>query len=302
MTGTRTALRHTQAANFTTNIREKPIVASGKVIQLEDYRYPAEPPVDWLMKRDFAHAQPIKVTPEGHVYGHVCEWGKWHVAYSGRRVMPPRARDGYANFVNKGTLCDNGQVIQTGPIVFDCDHADEELGLAAAKDVMAHTGRAVADVAVYEDQFGVQIAGAVRPDASPAAVRTLRGSDISPDWRPVPGERAHAMIALVCVNMSGFITKAIVASGGKAPKSPEGVVRVGWDYASDSPTTMIGVGMLRRAEAEKPWEALERRVDELEAFNMGLRQSAVMSKFNQTAYAKALNERIDAAASRARID
>ena len=78
---------------------------------------------------------------------------------------------------------------------------------------MAHydnTGTAVADVAVGEDEFGIWVAGAIRPGATPSQVEALSRSSLSGDWRRIGGNLE--LVAALSVNTPGF-PLAVVASG-----------------------------------------------------------------------------------------
>jgi hypothetical protein len=153
----------------------------------------------------------------------------------------------------------------------DGGHADLGLDFAHAKDAMAHTGNAVADVHLFEDSFGLWAAGAVRPSATPEQVRVLRASGISPDWRPV--SRSHVELAgLVCVNSSGLKV---------APQ-------VRWDLSTGDPEplAMVAVGaVMDDAVVEltrRDWEDVLDRLDELgeiEAYVLDERARKARSTF-----------------------
>jgi len=64
------------------------------------------------------------------------------------------------------------------------------------------TRSAFADVAIGEDEFGMWIAGGLRPDASPEAIRAAMASGFSGDWRWI-GD-GYELIALSAVNTPGF--------------------------------------------------------------------------------------------------
>jgi hypothetical protein len=139
---------------------------------------------------------------------------------------------------------------------------------AAYNEVSAfydHTGSAVADVVPYEDEVGIFLAGALRPGATPEQIRIARASDWSPDWRSFNGNLE--MVALLGVNLSGFVVDGLVASGGLAQYEGikftiPGETYVEVDFASGEVQTLIG-GHLSR---NKNTSELSARVDELEAF------------------------------------
>lgn len=289
-------LRLTQPAQFSTDLAERPIVASGKVTAMADYRYPAEPPSAWFARRDFDSAQPVEVSADGQVFGHVATWGASHIGM-GRKVKPPRSRSRYSHYLIGHVLCADGTQVRTGPVYIHCDHADLSLNEHQAREFMAHTGSAVADVAVYEDRFGIQIAGALRPDATPAQVRALRGSDISPDWRPMGG--GHEMVGMIAVNTSGFITPALVASGqAQARKVADGRLRVQWDEVNDQPLAMVAVGMLHHAPLD-PLEQLRLEIEPIRGFMADLQASKLMEQFGESNVFRDIEARAEAAVARA---
>ena len=61
-----------------------------------------------------------------------------------------------------------------------------------------------------EDEYGIWVAGAVRPDATEEQIRKLRASSISGDWRNIGGQLE--LVAALCVNQPGF-PLAVVAHG-----------------------------------------------------------------------------------------
>jgi hypothetical protein len=108
----------------------------------------------------------------------------------------------------------------------------------SADQARAHydnTGTAMADVVSGEDEFGIWYSGALLPDVDELAVRRLRGSVLSGDWRDRGGNLE--LIACLAVNTPGY-----------AIRRP--VVRV----ASGWPQAMVAAGMvspIKRSVASK---------------------------------------------------
>jgi hypothetical protein len=74
------------------------------------------------------------------------------------------------------------------------------------------TASALIDVAAGEDQYGIWVAGALRPEATPNQVRALRASAPSGDWRPI--NNSLELVAVCQVNVPGFpIARTMVAGG-----------------------------------------------------------------------------------------
>lgn len=192
------------------------VLASGRMpVSLNEF--PVEPPAFWFDNPELNRLQPVTVDKNGRVFGHVAAWGSCHISFKDCRDVPKCGT--YKKFMNKTTLCDDGSLRPSGAVFIGTDHAKTSLLADVASDHYANTGAAVADVSVYEDRFGLCIAGAVRPNVSPEAVRVFRGSDISPDWRKVRTMKNKQgkweLVGLLSVNTSGFVVDSLLASGAE---------------------------------------------------------------------------------------
>jgi hypothetical protein len=120
-----------------------------------------------------------------------------------------------------------GEMIKVGKIVMDTRHADINLGYASAALHYDDTGDEVAVVRAGEDHYGIWVAGAVVPEATPAKVAKLRRSPLSGDWRRVDGNLE--LTAALAVNvpafpvyaMEGEDQTALVAAGSVYPEMTE---------------------------------------------------------------------------------
>jgi hypothetical protein len=129
---------------------------------------------------------------------------------SGTRA--PKSRTGYAYFHTGVVRADDGKDYTVGQLTLAGGHASLEASALEAARHYDDTGSAIADVHAGEDQFGIWVAGALRPSASPEQIRALRASAPSGDWRPING--ALELVAVCQVNVPGFpIARARVASG-----------------------------------------------------------------------------------------
>lgn len=178
--------------------------------------FPVNPPDEWFAQQQYERPQPVFVEESGHIHGHVAKWGSIHIGYLNRDIPVPRSKTKYQYFMNKNTVTASGTRLATGVIVMDTVHPKLK-GMAAneASSFYDNTGCAFADVKVYEDEFGIQITGAVRPSVSALQLRAINGSDFSPDWRGVDGNLE--MVALLACCLSGFLVEAnyaLVASAG----------------------------------------------------------------------------------------
>ena len=222
---------------------------------------PVNPPLAWFKQPKFEGATPMKVLANGRIYGHVAAWGSCHIGFKDRCVSVPKSSFRYRYFANKQTLTAEGKMVGTGPIVIDTVHPDLQMRASDAQAFYADTGCAVADVALYEDEYGIVAAGAVRPSASPEQIRKLRGSDVSPDWRQINGKLE--CVGLLGVNTSGFVTPALVASamkyGGRLPRTPG---KVAATMKNGKVTSLVAAGMITRSDTA----TLESEVEQLKAF------------------------------------
>ena len=172
---------------------------------------PINPPSDWFKKPVLNGPTPLTVTDEGQVYGHIASWETDHIGLS-RGTKPPRSRSNYAYFHTGVCKTMEGTDIPVGQLTLAGGHASLE---ASASEAVRHyddTASAVADVHAGEDQYGIFVAGALRPGCTPDQIRSLRASAPSGDWRPIRG--SLELVAVCQVNVPGFpIARARVASG-----------------------------------------------------------------------------------------
>lgn len=168
------------------------------------------------------------------VYGLVAKWGDCHIGFEGRCVPVPRSND-FSHFYadgdkkwqkfyggpalsrfyagNKCVLTRENEMVQVGPLILNTVHPSLARQASDTQPFYAHTGSAIADVRLYTNEYGIVAAGVIRADADPLAVRALRASDVSPDWRYVQGELK--ILALLAVPVSGFQIEGIAASAGQ---------------------------------------------------------------------------------------
>lgn len=191
--------------------------------------FPVAPPASWFEKPQLDGITPLTITPSGQVFGHIAAWGTCHISFAGRCVPVPRSSTNYSAF-RKGTVVTHeGTSVRTGPIVMDTVHPDLRWQASDAQAFYADTGSAICDVVPYEDRYGLAVAGAVRPNVTPAQLRAFRASDISPDWRTIDG-KPRECCAMLAVNNSGFkLPERLVASGGMVIQPGETAVAIDHD-------------------------------------------------------------------------
>jgi hypothetical protein len=165
---------------------------------------PVAPPRGWFEAPDVnLGAYDVDIDDDGRIHGYpAATWDSCHLSFPDECVTPPRSQTDYAYFRVGAVRCSDGSRVSTGPLTLRGGHADRTWSLARAMAFYDDTDSAFADVAIGENQHGIWIAGALRPDASPRDVRTAMASGFSGDWRWTG--RSHELIALSAVNTPGF--------------------------------------------------------------------------------------------------
>jgi hypothetical protein len=172
---------------------------------------PVVPPKDWFENPELKKATPLTVTDEGRVYGHIAAWHVDHIGMS-YGTKPPRSKSKYAYFHTGVVRTDDGTDVPVGQLTLAGGHASLEASAHEAARHYDDTASAVSDVHAGEDAYGIWVAGALRPGATPEQIRALRASAPSGDWRPIKG--SLELVAVCQVNVPGFpIARARVASG-----------------------------------------------------------------------------------------
>ena len=172
---------------------------------------PTVPPSQWFTNPGLSGPTPLTVDDDGRVFGHIASWQTDHIGMrSGTRA--PKSRTDYAYFHTGVVRADDGKDYTVGQLTLAGGHASLEASALEAARHYDDTGSAIADVHAGEDKFGIWVAGALRPSASPEQIRALRASAPSGDWRPING--ALELVAVCQVNVPGFpVARARVASG-----------------------------------------------------------------------------------------
>jgi hypothetical protein len=242
---------------------------------------PVVPPKKWFTNPGLSQATPLTITDEGKVFGHIASWQTSHIGM-GRGVKPPRSASQYAYFRTGELRTDEGDV-QVGQLTLAGGHASLQ---ASAEEAIKHyddTQSAVADVVAGEDNFGIWVSGALRPDVTPSQIRAFRASAPSGDWRPINGRLE--LVAVCAVNVPGFpVARTITASGGV----PGALVAAGAAYLAEL------------KEANKVDE-LDRRLRNLEgASTLSMDLANVKSRMAHVSKSRdaELTSRLDAARSR----
>ena len=172
---------------------------------------PMYPPGKWFENPNLNKLTPITITADGRVFGHIADWNRAHIGLPNNR-KPPHSASDYGFFKTGALKTAEGDEIAIGNLTLAGGHAPLN---ASAGDAVEHyddTASAVADVNVGEDAHGIWISGGLRPGIDEGAIRALRASAPSGDWRPINGNLE--LVAICQVNTPGFpVARALVASG-----------------------------------------------------------------------------------------
>lgn len=142
---------------------------------------------------------PPTVLDDGRVFGHIAPWGICVRGRPDRCITPPNADlDGFMR--GRAPLAGGKR---TGTIVVGGEHCPVQVGAAAATAHYDKTGRAVADVVVGNDAYGIWFAGRLRPGATDEDIYAFKSSDVSGHWE-VGKNGQMTLCGLPAVNVGGF--------------------------------------------------------------------------------------------------
>lgn len=197
------ANRHKDALGFWPGEHNsiKGLTASAPSVRLVEASPQYRPPAEWFDDPHLIGPSPLVVTEEGRVFGHLCTWDECHIGYDKVCVTPPPSMTDYAYFKTGAVLTDGGEV-PVGQITLGTGHAPQRATAFAALAHYDNTGTAAADVNLGDDEWGVWVAGAIRPGTSEKDVYALRAASLSGDWREIGGNLE--LVAALAVNVPGF--------------------------------------------------------------------------------------------------
>jgi len=197
--------------------------AGAKMAALLAGAAPDAPPKEWFDDPKLSGPTPLHIADDGRVYGHLAAWDTCHVGIGDSCTVAPKSRTDYAYFHTGEVATADGARIPVGRLSYGKGgHAGPNLGYRAAAEHYDSTTSLGALVRAGEDQFGIWVAGALVPEADDAAVRTMRATPLSGDWRRIGGNLE--MMAALHVITPGFpIPRAMTASAldGSAPFDEE---------------------------------------------------------------------------------
>jgi hypothetical protein len=165
---------------------------------------PLRPTREWFDQQPLPGFTALTITDEGQVYGTVAQWGQCHVGFANTCWTAPESATGYAYFQVGEVVCEDGSRVAVGNLTLGPRHANERLGYRAA---IEHYDSAAAGVAVgrcYEDEFGIQFAGALAANVTEEQLYDMRRCPVSGDWRRIGGNLE--LIGVLSVNSGGYPT------------------------------------------------------------------------------------------------
>lgn len=159
---------------------------------------------DYFRNPELDGPTPVTRGQDGHIFGHIAEWGTCHIAYEVCTTAPPSSTD-YAYFLTGQVFTDVGPVA-VGQLTVGGGHAGGKLGIRAAMAHYDNVASAVADITVGEDAFGIWFSGRIRPWATEQQIHEMFAAGPSGDWRPVRsrGRDSMELVAAHAVNVQGF--------------------------------------------------------------------------------------------------
>jgi hypothetical protein len=170
------------------------------------------PPVEWFQDPQLRGPTPLTIAGDGQVFGHLATWGTCHVGIDKTCVTAPKSNHDYAYF-RTGEVETAGGPVTVGQITMNTGHATDDLDPNETVRHYDHTGTAIADVAAGEDDYGIWVAGAIRPGVSIDQIHGLRAGALSGDWRRIGGNLE--LVGALVVNVPGFpIPRPSMAASG----------------------------------------------------------------------------------------
>lgn len=165
-------------------------------------RTPLAPPIDWFAPMETTGPVPLTIEANGRVYGHGARWDDCHAGYADACVQVPRSMQDYKFFHRGAVETDDGTLVAVGHLTVGGGHAGPDGTLQAATEHYDDIGTTVAVVSAHEDKWGVFLAGALVPEATPEQKAQLLRAPLSGDWRAFDGNLE--LVAMHGVNVPGF--------------------------------------------------------------------------------------------------
>lgn len=168
--------------------------------------FPLDPPEEWFaeMPAWFQPGMKGSLATDGPDAGRfaatVAARGTFILSGTGDKWRSPPSPSNYEEAHQGDTYTASGHVVRTANLAMDTNHVPIHASYERARDLMAHTGTAVARVR-YMDVGGHTVAlGAAWPGLTDLQVRKLQASALSGDWRWREEYGGYDMAGSVVVN------------------------------------------------------------------------------------------------------
>jgi hypothetical protein len=179
---------------------------SARMASVSAMAAPLKPPRTWFDAEEPNGPQPLTVSGDGQVTGHLALWGSCHTGFlNGAHeecVTAPRTATDYSMFHLGQIETEDGSLMPVGKLTYATDHAPLSAGLQAASAHYDNTGSVAAFVRARDGIYGIWLAGALRSDLSPEGLRDLRANPLSGDWRML--RHNLELVAALAVPVPGF--------------------------------------------------------------------------------------------------
>lgn len=230
------------------------------------------PPGAVFARKVYDRYTPATIDQDGIISGMVVPFSECHIGFGDRCVTVTGSDNAYRYARTGHVLTRENDLVPTARVYAQWSpnlraHAAEQLNATDAVQWYESMSQAVADVAIYDDQFGMQIQGRVRPGITQHQLVALRASDLSPDWRAINGRRE--CLAIAAVNVSGFPSRydqlpALVASAVAAGLPiPEPTAMTGTVWVEDGMVLTL-VASAAGINRPDPFTVLAARLNTLE--------------------------------------
>lgn len=260
---------------------------------------PLNPPRDWFFTPEARGYQPVEVTPDGRITGHVYKRGQCFL-YHGTKdcdpLPPSKTNPPYKSFHRTVAHCNDGTAVACGFVTMDMKHEKALLSVSPgeAMDHYDNTETIGAKVRVSNGAYGTWISGALLPGLDDRKLSILQGPTLSVDtrkWQDPEDGRWYPLelLGLLAVPIQGYPStrtrpELLVASGGE-------VIGVFGDF-SETPCEDCDEGDPMSAADLDRLEALEQTVSVLVANatpditaaleDLSLRRRDAKGKFKKT--------------------
>jgi hypothetical protein len=174
---------------------------------------PLAPPDDWFDVPEADRFQPLTVTEDGRVFGHIADWNTCHVGFPGSCQTAPRSSANYAYAHTGEVITESGKRLPIGRITVGGGHADLKYGARAAQEHYDNAATCAAIGRFRDGRHGIWFSGSAVPEATPELLAQLRRHPPSGDWRKINGSRE--LILAHAVNTGGFPAPRYQMQGGE---------------------------------------------------------------------------------------